>query len=341
MKTNRRFNDSTVSSAVALPKADQRSCRAEAERRRVKAFTLIELLVVIAIIAILAAILLPVLNRARDQATDIGAVNNLRQLIIAWKMYSTDNGGYLPRCRDNENYPGWVAGEMRNATPNTADLSINVAPYTGVEDYTNTALLLDTRFSTMGSFIQNWKIFLDPGDQSTWQDPGGARNGRVRSFSMNCAFDVDFKDDGDHLGGGTVTSGSTYAHYYRETDMKAPSPSDLWVFLDEHPDSINDGSFDFSMPPSGGLGSLTGTIWIDQPAAYHNGACAFAYADGHASLHKWLSPNDFAPLNWDVEQTQKPSSTSVKQSGNADYLWLASHTSVLLPAGSPFFPPPN
>jgi prepilin-type N-terminal cleavage/methylation domain-containing protein/prepilin-type processing-associated H-X9-DG protein len=309
-------------------------------RMRQRAFTLIELLVVIAIIAILAAIILPVLNRAKERAVNIGAVNNVRQLVLAWIMYSTDNNNYLPPCRNGENYPAWVAGQMRTPTQYGTEPGIGVAPYTGEEDYTNTALMMDPNFSVIGSFLQNPKVYLDPGDQSTWANPNSPRYGRVRSFSMNCAFDYAFSKEGDFLtrAGGGVAS-SPYRHYAKTGDMIAPSPSDLIVFLDEHPDSINDGCFDFEMPSLGGLGGLAGGGFIDMPATYHNGACAFAYADGHADLHAWRNPGLFPLVNWAVEQTPKPSGSSITVSGNPDYYWLASHFSAPMPTGSVWTPP--
>lgn len=292
-----------------------------------RAFTLIELLVVIAIIAILASIILPVLQKAEERAINIGAVNNVRQLVIAWKMYSTDNANYLPQNRSSNNHPTWCAGEMRGAQNGTAP-SIGAAPYGAAEDYTNVALMMDTRFSQMGDFAQNAKVFLDPGDISTWQNPGGANYRRVRSFSMNCALGADTKDDGSPLGPTT-----TWRYYYKDSDIIAPSPSDLWVFLDEHPDSINDSYFDFQMPLNANL-----TKYIDMPAAYHNGSCAFAFADGHAELHRWRDPGVFPLVNWLVQQTPTPiKQQSSNIPGNPDFLWVAAHTTAptsTAPAGT-------
>ncbi len=310
-------------------------------KARHRAFTLIELLVVIAIIAILAAILLPVLDRAKERAVNIAAISNLRQLATADIMYSNENNSWQSTSVDEGGagqYPGWVAGSMRNATQYSTEPSIGVAPYAGVEDYTNVALLLDPKFSEIGSYAQNAKVYLDPGDQSTWQDPGKPRHGRVRSFSKSCAFEVDFKNVGDYLNGkGPGAPPSPFRHFAKSTDFIGISPSDAWVFIDEHPDSINDGCFDFQMP-SGGLGSLT-TGYIDMPAAYHNGACAFSFADGHAELHAWRFPGVFPLVNWDVEQTPKPSVFVNNIGNNPDYVWLASHTSVAMPSGSVWTPP--
>ena len=310
MKT--RFNVSTVLPRRSGAKAG----------RRFNAFTLIELLVVIAIIAILAAIILPVLNKAKERAINIGAVNNIRQLIIAWKMYSTDNNNYLPQNQNGEAHPTWVAGQMRGSQNGTAP-SIG-GTYAGAEDYTNTALLMDPNYSQMGSFVQNPKVFLDPGDQSTWQDPApGIRHGRVRSFSMNSYV-------------GNTNTPTTWRYYAKDFSLIAPSPSDLFVFLDEHPDSINDAYFDFQMPAS-----ALQTHWVDMPAAYHNRACAFAYADGHADLHRWLDAWSFPLVNWNVEQTPTPiNSQSSNFGGNPDILWTAAHATAPTPSApaNTFYP---
>ncbi|HEX3625846.1 MAG TPA: type II secretion system protein [Verrucomicrobiae bacterium] len=290
------------------------------------AFTLVELLAVIAIVVIIeAAILLPALNNAHQRAMSIGAINNVRQLVTGWKMYSGDNAGYLPQNRTAEGHPTWCAGQMR-ANQNGIAPSINLAPYIGVEDYTNSALLMDASFSQLGSFVRNPKVYLDPGDQSTWKDPGGVRYARVRSFSMNCAVGADIKDDGSSLG-----PFGTWRYYQKASDLIAPNPSDLWVFNDEYPDTINDGYFTFVMPVNANL-----TTWVDVPGAYHNGAGAFAFADGHAEMHRWQLPGFFPVVNWNVEQTPFPiRSQSSNIGNNPDILWFAMHTTALSPSAPP------
>lgn len=298
-------------------------------KRRRRAFTLVELLIVIAIIAILAAILMPVLDKAQQRAINIGAVNNIRQEGTGCSMYTTDNGGYLPQGRSAEGGPAWCAGQMRGPQGGTAP-SIG-GTYAGVEDYTNRALIMDPKYSQLGSIIQDPRVMLDPGDKSTWKNPGGGRFGRVRSFSMNCAISPDTKDDGYPLG-----PQGTWRYYYKESDMKAPSPSDLWLYLDEHPDSINDDYFSFVMPINANL-----TSWVDMPAAYHNGACAFAFADGHAELHPWRLPGVFPLVNWNVEQTVTPIRAQTSNLGNnPDILWFAAHTTAPAQTAPPntFYP---
>ena len=142
---------------------------------------------------------------------------------------------------------------------------------------------------------------------------------------MNCAFDTDFAKDGDWTGGGgTATTPSNWRHYAKESDLIAPSPSDLWVFLDEHPDSINDGLFDFPMPTAPST-----TMYVDMPAAYHNGACAFAFADGHAELHRWIYPGVFPLVNWVVQDTPTPiKQQSSNVPNNPDFMWMAAHTTA-------------
>lgn len=273
-----------------------------------RAFTLIELLVVIAIIAILAAMLLPVLSKAKTKAQNAGALNNLHQLLLGWKMYADDNQSLLATNGGGGKVPNWVAGSMRDNTVTVP------AVWSGI-DATNSALLVDGNYSVLGPYLRNPAVYLDPGDQSKWKGQF-----RVRSFSMNCAV-------GNSYNAATLAGGGNpgpWRYYEKEADMSAPAPAELWVFLDEHPDGINDGFFSFGMPPNPAL-----TDWIDGPATYHNNACAFAFADGHGEIHKWLNPGVFGNVDWNTDDAPEPIRSQWHDiANNADLLWLAHRTSA-------------
>lgn len=272
------------------------------------AFTLIELLVVIAIIAILAAMLLPALTKAKSTAQNAGALNNLRQQLLAWKMYADENQSRLAVNGGGASYPKWVAGSMR-------DNQVTVPSMWPGIDATNTALLVDSRFSLLGPYVRNPAAYRDPGDISKWQG-----HDRVRSFSMNCA--VGSPSTVNTLSGNG--NPGPWRYYQKEADLTAPSPAELWVFLDEHPDGINDGFFYFGMPPNS-----SSTYWVDGPATYHNNACAFAFADGHSEIHKWLNPGVFGNVNWNAEQASEPIRSQWHDiPNNVDVLWFAHRTSA-------------
>src|SRR5690606_38193893 len=143
-------------------------------------------------------------------------------------------------------------------------------------DANNVNLLVDEKFSVLGPYLKGSAIYKCPSDQSTWNGVA-----RVRSYAMNQSVgSVGQANIGHWL---KTANPGPWRVYTKEAEITAPSPSDLWVFIDEHPNSINDAAFAFQMPPN-----RISTVFIDVPSKSHNNACGFSFADGHAEIHKWL-----------------------------------------------------
>jgi prepilin-type N-terminal cleavage/methylation domain-containing protein/prepilin-type processing-associated H-X9-DG protein len=231
-------------------------------------FTLIELLVVIAIIAILAALLVPVLSRAKLKAQGVYCLNNLKQLQLAIIMYPSDNQERFPENPGaGTSLNSWVAGVMSwdNLTqPNLEN--------------TNTYFLMA---GEIGPYVsRNTGIFKCPADTVP-----GALGPRVRSVSMN-GFVGDVNNIANYISGQTPG----WQRFLKIGDLAVIGAVNTWVLLDECPDSINDSFFAVRMQPN------ATAKWTDVPASTHNGAGGFSFADGHSEIKKWLDANTKAPV---------------------------------------------
>jgi prepilin-type N-terminal cleavage/methylation domain-containing protein/prepilin-type processing-associated H-X9-DG protein len=226
---------------------------------KLNGFTLIELLVVIAIIAILAAILMPVLDQAKQKAWQASCLNNHKQLAMAWSIYKDDNNGVFviddPTTGTGglggTNLPSWVYGDV--STPAGA---------------TNTALI---QMGLLYADVNNPGVYHCPADQFTVHD---------RSYSMQAQL-------APYSAGQPTIVDPGYPPMYSENQIRETSPSSTIVFLDESPNTINDGFF----------AVLVGANqWYnDLPAYWHTRGCNFSFTDGHAEYWRWSDPRTSTP----------------------------------------------
>jgi prepilin-type processing-associated H-X9-DG protein len=144
---------------------------------------------------------------------------------------------------------------------------------------------------------------------------------------MNQAIGIDIDGTtagiGEWLNGGDGSAGP-YKIYVTESDISRPSPANLWLFIDEHPDSINDGGLAVEMVDI----ADNSAAWIDHPTSLHNGGCGVSFCDGHAVIHKWTDSNWKTDLRYILEYNGFGQNTVTGFGNTTDLRWLGGHTSA-------------
>ena len=226
--------------------------------KRSNGFTLIELLVVIAIIAILAAMLLPALTKAKEKALTTECLSNLRQLQLCYRMYCDDNGNFLP--------------------PNGGTVTTGAAnSWIGQSDAQKDATTANIQGGMLYRYNASPGIYKCPADKLMISWTGLSPTPGL--YPQTRTYTVDFA-----LGGGNP-EGSTQqgiTPLIKDTQILTPPPVQKIVFADENEYAVTGGTIGISAangPASG--------YWVNLPASRHNRGCTFSYADGHAEYMKW------------------------------------------------------
>jgi prepilin-type processing-associated H-X9-DG protein len=246
---------------------------------------LIELLVVIAIIAILAALLLPALSSAKARAVTTRCLSNMKQFGLSFHLYVGDNNDAIPANKGGAGVPvgeTWVEGIMTATS----------------QDATNVTFL---KQSLVAPYIPGTELWRCPASRDEVVF-GGQSYGRVRTLAMNHFL-------------GPPWQTPDCKTYHRLSEIGPPSPSDVFVFIEERTETINDATFSVHAK----FDETQSATWemVDLPAVLHKRGCNISFADGHTETHHW---QDARTVEADHDTTPMP--------GSADVLWLEQHSSL-------------
>jgi prepilin-type N-terminal cleavage/methylation domain-containing protein/prepilin-type processing-associated H-X9-DG protein len=297
-----RFNLGDTEMFSNQPAASRGEGDPEATGRRA-GFTLIELLVSIAIISILAALLMTTVVKAKGKAYAIACVGNVRQLTLAALLYATDQDDRFP-------YNLGSSATKRGTAPKADYNWVNNILNWEVSNPDNTNVTFVTRGKFAPYVGRSVQIYRCPVDRALSDEQKQAGwTARVRTYSMNAMVG----DAGENSRWGTNIFNPEFKQFKRTSDISKPTR--IFVFLDEHPDSINDGYF---------LNRVEELEWLDLPASYHNGAATFGFADGHVETHRWIYQATRPPPKPGAAGLPLP----VDADKRADYDWVVYRTTV-------------
>jgi len=258
------------------------------------AFTLIELLVVIAIIAILAALLLPALAKAKDTARRIQCVNNQKQMVLTWAMYSGDN-------RERLVLNGGQAVGL------TQPLWIYGGNHGDAQTLLNVQYLVGANYALFAPYLRTVEVYKCPADRSLWP-VNGTKVYELRSYAMNC-----------YLGTPAITVqtplslNSAYKVYLKTAELTADSPANRFVLIDVNPASICTPGFGVNM---------TSDVFIHYPSTFHRGMGVLSFADTHVESRKWRDPRTNKGLPGGAQYIPHNDSSP----NNQDLTWIRERT---------------
>jgi prepilin-type processing-associated H-X9-DG protein len=281
-------------------------------------------------------LLLPALARAKAKAIQVSCLNNKRQIIMAWLMYPDDNSTRLAMSGL------WVNQFVAGANMNFGwPPATNILPLITARGEFRVSVVppdVDEGGGALGPYVKSPGPYKCPADRSTtlaevlnsWGFPLGpvVILPRVRSISMNCAIwsDADAALQAQQVGmAPTALNGAAppppWLNYGKTADLVNPAPVNLWVFIDENPDSIDTGLFFANPTFTGPLAAFT-----SGPSLLHSGGTTFAFADGHTEIHKWLDPRTYGP-DFQTHYTNDYKSNLIMPN-NLDVAWLLARTTA-------------
>jgi prepilin-type N-terminal cleavage/methylation domain-containing protein/prepilin-type processing-associated H-X9-DG protein len=265
-------------------------------------FTIVELLVVIAVLALLVSLLLPALVNTKTKGESVFCLNNLRQLSIGWFLYAQENNDRLPNNFGSSEIKQFLS---RSQNVNWAGSVLNWEL-----DPDNTNVFLNTT-AQLGIYVgHHARVFKCPSDRvlSDLQRRSGWVE-RSRSISMNAMVG----DAGEFSRSGVNTNNPYYHQFLKLSEFQ--NTTRIFVFIEEHAQSINDGYF---------LNKPYPAWWHDLPASYHGGAANLTFGDGHAETRRWVSPSTKQPARADYFTLP----FEIEEADREDFNWLLYRTSI-------------